>query len=122
MPRVVHFELAVDDPKRASAFYQNVFGWKVSQWSDQDYWLVGTGEDSERGIDGALTPRQENMPPVVNTIDVQSLDDSLAAILANGGQTAMPKMTVPGVGYLAYCTDTEGNLFGMMESDPNAQP
>jgi len=24
----------------------------------------------------------------------------------------MPKMAIPGVGYLVYCQDTEGNLFG----------
>lgn len=34
----------------------------------------------------------------------------------------MPKMVVPGVGYLAYCNDTEGIMFGMMQSDPSAMP
>ena len=29
MPRVVHFELPADDPKRAIAFYEKVFGWTV---------------------------------------------------------------------------------------------
>jgi predicted enzyme related to lactoylglutathione lyase len=25
------------------------------------------------------------------------------------------------VGWLVYCKDTEGNIFGMMQNDPNAQ-
>jgi predicted enzyme related to lactoylglutathione lyase len=29
-------------------------------------------------------------------------------------------MTVPHVGYMAYCQDTEGNTFGMMQNDPAA--
>jgi predicted enzyme related to lactoylglutathione lyase len=29
-------------------------------------------------------------------------------------------MTVPGVGYLAYCQDPAGNTFGILQSDPAA--
>ena len=29
-------------------------------------------------------------------------------------------MPIPGMGFLAYLTDTEGNTFGMMEVDSNA--
>jgi predicted enzyme related to lactoylglutathione lyase len=32
----------------------------------------------------------------------------------------VPKMAVPGVGYLAYCQDTEGITFGIIEFAPNA--
>ena len=34
---------------------------------------------------------------------------------------ALPKMPVPGVGWLAYVKDTEGNILGMMQSDPSAK-
>jgi predicted enzyme related to lactoylglutathione lyase len=29
-------------------------------------------------------------------------------------------MAIPGVGYLAYCSDTEGNVFGVMQADNTA--
>ena len=29
-------------------------------------------------------------------------------------------MAVPGVGWLAYAKDTEGNIFGLMQADPSA--
>ena len=120
MSRPIHFELSADDPARAMAFYEKVLGWKFQQYGDMDYWLAQTGDDSEPGIDGALTPRRERWPALVETMGVESLEDAVAAVEANGGQVAERRMVVPGVGYLAYCFDTEGNAFGMMQNDPNA--
>jgi hypothetical protein len=122
MSRVIHFELAVDDPARARAFYEQALGWKVTQWGDQDYWLVTTGEPGVPGIDGAIMPRREHWPALVNTIDVTSLADTIAAVEANGGKVLEGPMVIPGVGQLAYCADTEGNPFGLMQADPNAAP
>jgi len=122
MSRVIHFELTADDVTSARAFYEKVLGWKVTQWGGQDYWLVSTGELGTPGIDGALMPRRENWPALVNTIGVTSLDDTVAAVVANGGTVVEPRMVVPGVGYLAYCRDTEGNAFGLMQDDPSAMP
>ena len=30
--RVMYFELPADDPKRAIAFYEKVFGWTITKW------------------------------------------------------------------------------------------
>jgi len=46
---------------------------------------------------------------------VASLDEAVAKVEANGGKIVMPRTTVPEVGYLAYCQDSEGNTLGMME-------
>jgi hypothetical protein len=42
-------------------------------------------------------------------------------IHAEQPERALAKMPIPGVGWLAYVKDTEGNLFGMMQNDPNAR-
>jgi len=121
MARVVHFEIPADDPARAVKFYETVFGWKIQKWDGpENYWLALTGEEGQPGINGAITGRGEPTTVVVNTMDVASVDDSIAQVVANGGSVLMPKMPVPGVGYLAYFRDTEGNAFGMMQNDPNA--
>ena len=51
---------------------------------------------------------------------VANLDESLAAVEAHGGKCVLPKMPVSGVGWLAYCKDTEGHIFGMMQPDSAA--
>jgi predicted enzyme related to lactoylglutathione lyase len=58
---------------------------------------------------------------VVNTVGVADVDQAQRAAEKNGGTTVVPKMAVPGVGWLVYCTDPEGNTFGMMQNDPNAK-
>ena len=57
----------------------------------------------------------------VCTVGVDSLDASIATVEENGGTVALPKMPNQGMGWLAYYKDTEGNIFGMMQPDPNAK-
>lgn len=126
MSRVVHFEIHAEDPQRAINFYANVFGWQFSQWGDQPYWIIVTGPSDQPGINGGLLPRRGQIDgqaviAYVCTIDVASLDATIAAIEANHGILALPKMAMPGVGWLAYYKDTEGNVFGVMQADPQAR-
>lgn len=121
MPRVVHFEIPADQPERASKFYSDVFGWNINKWDGpQPYWLAKTGEEGTPGINGGLMDRQHPGQSIINTIDVPSVDDYLGKVTGNGGEIAMPKIAVHGVGWLAYCKDTEGNMFGIIESDAAA--
>jgi predicted enzyme related to lactoylglutathione lyase len=57
----------------------------------------------------------------VCTIDVPNLDEYVDRAMKCGGTIALPKMPIPTVGWLAYCKDTEGNIFGMMQMDANAK-
>ena len=120
MPRVVHFEINADNPERAVEFYKKVFGWSIENWGGPvEYWLVTTGPEGEPGINGAIKRRSDDQT-TCNTISVPSLDDALQMIEKAGGKVLTPKMTIPGIGYNAYCRDSEGNVFGVMESDPSA--
>ncbi|MFQ5919073.1 MAG: VOC family protein [Thermoplasmata archaeon] len=124
MARVVHFEITADDPERAAKFYGDVFGWSAMKWEGpQEYWLISTGDEKEPGIDGGLARREDSplAQPITNTIDVASVDKAISAVEASGGEILVPKSAVPGVGWLSYFKDTEGNVFGMMESDESAK-
>jgi len=122
MPRVVHFEIDAKKPERAIGFYKKVFGWKIEKWEGpMDYWLIMTGKEKEPGIDGGLSKRTEAEPSTVNTIDVLSVDQYVKKIESNGGKIIRPKMAVPGVGWMAYFKDTEGNVWGIMETDETAR-
>jgi uncharacterized protein len=129
MPRPVHFEIQADQPERAIRFYEAVLGWTFSAWGPPGrYWLITTGPDEERGINGGLLPRQglavidgQAVNAFVCTIDVAALDATIASVQASGGSVALPRMAIPGVGWLAYFKDTEGNVFGAMQSDAEAR-
>jgi len=135
MNRVVHFEVHAADPERAAGFYRRVFGWDVKEWTipgvevpkENRYWLATTGPGTSPGIDGGILVRRGTAPAdgqavnaYVCTIGVASLDESLQKALAAGATLAVSKMPIKGVGWLAYCKDTEGNIFGMMQEDQNA--
>jgi uncharacterized protein len=121
MPRPVHFEIPAENPQRAIEFYTKVFGWKFSKWDGpMDYWVISTGQAPEPGIDGGLMQRRDPKQPCVNTITVENVDAAVASVLANGGAIALAKMPVPGVGWLAYCKDIDGHIFGVMQNDPAA--
>ena len=127
MPRVIHFEIVADNPERAMKFYKEVFGWEFNKWDGpQDYWLVKTGEDSQPGINGGLTPKTNQGSGntggrITNSIDVPSIDEFSDKISMEGGKVLSPKMPIPGVGYLAICEDTEGISFGIIQYDRNAK-
>lgn len=127
MPRVIHFEIVADKPERAMKFYKEVFGWEFNKWDGpQDYWLVKTGEDSQPGINGGLTPKTNQGSGntggrITNSIDVPSIDEFSNKISMEGGKVLSPKMPIPGVGYLAICEDTEGISFGIIQYDRNAK-
>ncbi len=126
MPRVVHFEIQAEQPERAIAFYSGVFGWQFPQWMD-GYWGIVTGTEGEAGIDGGLMPRRGPAPTsgaptnaFVCTIAVDDVEAYAAQAVAHGGEVVVPRMSIPGVGYNMYCTDTEGNIFGLFTDDPSA--
>ena len=118
MPRPVHFEFPTDDPDKAVKFYGDVFGWQFQKWDGpMEYWMVKTGDGP--GIDGGMMRRMPGAA-TCNTIDVPDLDASVKKIEESGGKIALPKMPIPGIGWLAYAVDLDGNTFGIMQTDPSA--
>jgi uncharacterized protein len=122
MNRVVQFQVTAHDPERAAAFYNKAFGWNIQPYQGaMEYWFIHSGDETQPGINGGIMRHDGQMPNVINTISVGSLDASLETVVASGGQTVRPKFNVPGMGYLAYIVDTEGNLFGLMQYDSSVQ-
>ena len=136
MNRIIHFEIHAGNPEQASKFYKEVFGWEINEWvipgvqipDENRYWLVSTGPENEPGINGGLLFRRGQAPlegqPVnafVCTVGVANLEESTDKVLKAGGIITVPRMAVKDIGWLAYCKDTEGNIFGMMQEDKSAQ-
>jgi predicted enzyme related to lactoylglutathione lyase len=127
MSRVVHFEIHAENPERAIKFYSTLFAWEFTKWNGpMEYWTIKTGPDSQPGINGGLVRRRgaidgQAVIAYVCTVDTSSVDNAVKMITANGGTIALPKMPIPGVGWLAYGKDTEGNIFGVMQRDEAAR-
>jgi predicted enzyme related to lactoylglutathione lyase len=128
MPRVVHFEIHAGDPERVAEFYRRLLGWQIVAWNGPvEYRLVTTGPKDQPGIDGGLLVRRGPSPAegqavnaYVCTVEVDSVDDTVTRAMTLGGSVAVAKMAVPGVGWLAYLKDPDGNIFGVMQNAPGA--
>ena len=122
MPTIVHFDLPAEDLVRAKTFYTELFGWKfVAPPGFPDYYLIETtGLDGKQATGGGMGKRRSPEQRIMNYMGVHSVDDYSARVKQLGGSVVLPKMAVPGFGYLAVCTDTEGNTFGVWQEDANA--
>jgi predicted enzyme related to lactoylglutathione lyase len=123
----VHFEIHASDPDALIAFYTSLFAWTFTRTQGMEYWLIETGPRDEPGIDGGLVRRPVPGPadsPALGafpcTVGVESLDATLARADELGAEVALPRMPVSGVGWLAYIKDPDGNVLGLLESDPTA--
>jgi predicted enzyme related to lactoylglutathione lyase len=122
MSRVIHFEVPADNPERALAFYATAFGWTFNKFEGpMPYWPVMTGDREAPGIDGGLMPREQPGQGPRIVVGVDSVDEAIEKIQAAGGKIVSPKAAIPGVGYAAYFTDTEGNSVGVFQGDPSAR-
>src|SRR5262245_66482676 len=84
---VVHWELMSKDPVKVSAFYEQLFGWKIQHRPELNYRIVDTG--GQGGINGGIVqPPHEG--PWPGNMTAYILVDDLAAyrkrIVAAGGK------------------------------------
>jgi predicted enzyme related to lactoylglutathione lyase len=123
MDSIVHFEIPADDPRRASKFYSDVFGWRIQQWENMPYWIVSTTESDQNGtprnpgaINGGMGKREGPLKSTVVTIRVNDIDRALKTIEANGGKTVQKKQPIGDMGFTAYFKDSEGNVVGLWQA------
>ncbi|MHC4844367.1 MAG: VOC family protein [Planctomycetota bacterium] len=121
MSRVIHFDLSADNPERAAEFYRVAFNWKVTKWEgSEDYWLIQTGTEKEPGITGGVAGRIKPEDTTAIIFDVETVEEAEKKVVEAGGKIREGKKSIPGVGYLVMCRDTEGNTFGIMELNESA--
>ena len=133
MPTIVHFQIPSDDIERSKKFYNDLFGWKFDKFPSpagseampegMEYWMISTVDDKgDEGVNGGMMKRQSpEQQGITNYFDVKSVQEYSAKVEKLGGKVISPKMPVPGMGYMAVCTDTENNGFGIFEADQTAK-
>ena len=133
MPTIVHFQIPSNDIERSKKFYNDLFGWKFDKFpsppgSDampegMEYWLISTVDDKgSKALGGGMMKRQSpQQQGITNYFDVKSVQEYSAKVEKLGGKVISPKQSLPGISYIAVCTDTENNTFGIFESDQTAK-
>lgn len=112
----VHFEIPSGDTARAKEFWGSLFGWSFKTFEGpNEYHMI---EGAEPG--GGLHPAQPGQSGLTLYFDTDDVAATSTKIEGLGGSVVMPKTPVPSMGYFAICQDTEGNAFGIWESDESA--
>jgi predicted enzyme related to lactoylglutathione lyase len=104
--KVAWFEFPAKDTTRAQAFYGGLFGWQFQAYEGRDYHMT-----FEAG--GAITNAADQKCPIVH-FGTDDIDAALARVRELGGEGG-DSQEIPGFGRYAYCSDTEGNRFGLYQ-------
>jgi predicted enzyme related to lactoylglutathione lyase len=113
--RVVHFEIPTDDIARASAFYQAALDYVYEPWADDMGMITPPGDE---GISGDLHVRSATVPHPTVVFTVDDLDETLAKVLANGGEQLGEIQPLTETSRWVYVRDSEGNAIGLHDNNP----
>jgi uncharacterized protein len=114
---VVHWELMSKDPAKLSAFYEQIFGWKIQHMPEMNYRLVDTGGTG--GINGGILKPQRSEPWPGNIVLYIGVDDLAAyrqRIVAAGGKIQVEEQEVPNMGSFTLFTDPEGRMMALWQA------
>jgi len=111
---IVHFEILGKDHAALRDFYAAQFGWGMQDVMD-GYTLVTTAEGSPAGAVGTPPDGMDRMVTVY--VQVDSIDEALAAIGKAGGSTVVPRTVLPGMVTYAQFSDPAGNVVGLVEAE-----
>jgi predicted enzyme related to lactoylglutathione lyase len=110
----VHFEVPAKDANRAREFYSKLFGWEFqSMEGPTEYHMTRFSEDTG----GAVFQGDPGAIRVYFGVD--DVNAGVARLKELGGKADDPQ-PVPGMGWFATGTDTEGNPIGLWQTDPAA--
>ena len=116
MSGIVHFEIPAQDTSRAKTFWGTLFGYEFQTYEGPiEYHMFQTGENEGGGI----YPQQQGETGLISYFNVDDIEAARQKVQELGGTTE-EKEPVPGMGWYARATDTEGNEFSLWQSDENA--
>ena len=115
--QMVHLEIPAGDTAKAREFWTGLFGWTFEEYpgSPTEYHMTRFTENTGGAIYGADGDKRGTRV----YFDVDDIKAGAARVKELGGEAGEPS-PVPSMGWFATCTDSEGNDFGLWQTDPNA--
>jgi predicted enzyme related to lactoylglutathione lyase len=116
-----HLEISTGNVKGSSHFYKELFGWNFEGMHtpmpdnpDFHYYMANLGNNTA-GVAFAEADAPGIKPgtviPYITTDDVEA---SLNKAVELGGKLMMPKMEIPGGGFIGLFEDPQGNVIGLL--------
>lgn len=119
MNPVVYFEIPALDLERACEFYSQVFETTLTKDIVDGYQMAFFESSGDSfGATGALVVGDVYVPSHQGCFlyfGVESIDETVARALKNGGSVLYPKKSNGDLGFVAEIQDTEGNRIALHE-------
>jgi predicted enzyme related to lactoylglutathione lyase len=114
---IVHIEFPAEDADRAQGFWQGLFGWSFqdSGMPGMDYRMGQAGGNAG----AAVFPSDQRAGHPNFYFSTDDIGTSIGKVRELGGQ-ADDRAPVPGHGWFARCSDSEGNAFHLWQQDESA--
>jgi uncharacterized protein len=113
---MVHLEIFSDDTEKSRSFWGSLFGWQFEQYpGPTEYHMARIDERS--GV--AISKEEAGRRGTRITFDMEDINAGIARVKELGGE-ATDRRPVPSMGWFSVCKDTEGNEFGLWQTDPSA--
>ena len=106
--KFVWFEHVSKDAKKAQAFHDKVFGWRVEPFpiGDTPYEMIYLGD---KMLGGYAAPANDRQPAHwISYVSVEDVDGAAKAAAANGGKVVAAPSEMPSVGRMARIADPQG--------------
>ena len=108
-----YVELHSEDTAAATAFYRQLFDWKVKETATPagPYFELDTGEDMAGGLRPA-DDRPSRWVVYVRVADVRAATEKAVAL---GARALVTAREVPSMGWYSLCVDPTGATFGLWQ-------
>jgi len=108
-------DIGSPDPQGAADFYGALFGWEAPEGppENEGYRVAMVGDRAVAGIGVQQSP---GSPFWATYVAVESADETVAKVLAAGGQVVVPAMDVLDAGRMAIFTDPVGAVFSVWQA------
>lgn len=110
---ITHIEIPVNDMAKATAFYSGLFGWNIAEAPGYEGYPMWRAPNQISG--GALTAPAEGFDQPRSYVEVDSIDETLAATVGAGGTVLVGKSEISPTSWWAVIADPEGNTLGLYE-------
>jgi uncharacterized protein len=110
---ITHIDIPVGDLAAAQAFYSKLFGWQIAEPPGFEGYPMWQAPNKISG--GGLAPRTDGFTQPRSYVEVDSIDETIAAAVEAGATVAMEKDEITPTSWWAIIVDPDGNHIGLYE-------